>query len=294
MATTGSKDTSFDDFEASFADLGPVKETAGQRSAAGGAPPSSAGSGGFEDAFDDDADFDFVPSFGSGGQPSAAAGGQDNIDAQQPFGSAAPSSTANDNAFDGFDDAFGGAPQQSSTTSAAPQRSSTGGAAPPINFGSYGNFPSSTQTGRGGATGANTSHSGGTDSSAFSFEDAFAPSGDAAAVAPPAAAPVSYSSGAPDSSYSNNNNNSYYAPPPGPPPPETGANSGLSVPQQSGNNATGSAGSGPPRASPALADDAPPVRQLAGMGFPRHKVIAALEKSNYRVERALERLLAES
>lgn len=306
MATTGSKDTSFDDFEASFADLGPVKETAGQRSAAGGARPSSAGSGGFEDAFDDDADFDFVPSFGGGGQPSGAARGQDSTGAQQPFGSAAPSSTANDNAFDGFDDAFGGAPQQSSTTSAAPQRSSTGGAAPPINFGSYGNFSSPTQTSRGGATGANTSHSGGTDSSAFSFEDAFAPSGDAAG-APPAAAPVSYSSGAPDSSY--NNNNSYYAPPPGPPPPETaapsssgntsyasgagaGAGSGLSVPQQSGNS--GSAGSGPPRASPALADDAPPVRQLAGMGFPRHKVIAALEKSNYRVEKALERLLAES
>ncbi|PWN20582.1 hypothetical protein BCV69DRAFT_299065 [Microstroma glucosiphilum] len=298
MGTTGSKDTSFDDFEASFADLGPVKETAGQRSVAGGAAPSSTGSGGFEDAFDDDADFDFVPSFGSGAQPSAAAGGQGGMGAQQPFGSGVTQSTTTDSAFDGFDDAFGGAPQQGSTTSAAPQRTSTGGAAPPINFGSYGNFSPSTQTGRGGgATGANTSHSGGTDSSAFSFEDAFAPSADGTGA--PTAAPVSSSGGAPDSNYNYNSSASYYAPPPGPPPPETaapagagsGSGSGLSVPQ-SGNSA--SAGSGAPRASPALADDAPPVRQLAGMGFPRHKVIAALEKSNYRVEKALERLLAES
>lgn len=305
MTTTGgSKDTSFDDFEASFADLGPVKETAGQRSMAGGAPPSSAGSGGFEDAFDDDADFDFVPSFGGSGQPGAAAGAQGSVDAQQPFSSAVPSPTTNDNAFDGFDDAFGGAPPQSSTTSAAPQRSSTGGAAPPINFGSYGNFSSSAQTGRSGATGANTSHSGGTDSSAFSFEDAFAPSGESAAAGAPAPAPQS-------TSY-NSGDNSYYAPPSGPPPPEAGApssgnasyggagagagagaGSGLSVPQ-TGNTAGAGAGAGAARASPALADDAPPVRQLAGMGFPRHKVIAALEKSNYRVEKALERLLAES
>jgi epidermal growth factor receptor substrate 15 len=42
----------------------------------------------------------------------------------------------------------------------------------------------------------------------------------------------------------------------------------------------------------ALPDDAGPVKQLCGMGFTRQAVINALEKSNYRTEKALERLLA--
>lgn len=44
----------------------------------------------------------------------------------------------------------------------------------------------------------------------------------------------------------------------------------------------------------ALPDDAGQVKQLCGMGFSRSKVIKALEKSNYRTEKALERLLAEA
>ncbi|KDN38714.1 hypothetical protein K437DRAFT_276213 [Tilletiaria anomala UBC 951] len=44
--------------------------------------------------------------------------------------------------------------------------------------------------------------------------------------------------------------------------------------------------------SSALPDDAGPVKQLTAMGFARHQVITALEKSNYRTDRALERLLA--
>ncbi|MCO5553555.1 hypothetical protein L7F22_007078 [Adiantum nelumboides] len=46
--------------------------------------------------------------------------------------------------------------------------------------------------------------------------------------------------------------------------------------------------------TPALADDAGPVKQLCGMGFSRESVIKALEKSNYRTEKALERLLAQT
>jgi epidermal growth factor receptor substrate 15 len=42
----------------------------------------------------------------------------------------------------------------------------------------------------------------------------------------------------------------------------------------------------------ALPDDAGPVKQLCSMGFSRSDVIKALEKSNYRTDKALERLLA--
>lgn len=44
----------------------------------------------------------------------------------------------------------------------------------------------------------------------------------------------------------------------------------------------------------ALPDDAGPVKQLCSMGFSRPQVIQALEKSNYRTEKALEKLLAQS
>lgn len=46
--------------------------------------------------------------------------------------------------------------------------------------------------------------------------------------------------------------------------------------------------------SSALADDAGPVKQLCQMGFTRPDVIKALERSNYRTEKALERLLAQT
>lgn len=45
--------------------------------------------------------------------------------------------------------------------------------------------------------------------------------------------------------------------------------------------------------SPPLPGDIGPVRQLCQMGFSRSQVIRALERSNYRTERALERLLAD-
>lgn len=38
--------------------------------------------------------------------------------------------------------------------------------------------------------------------------------------------------------------------------------------------------------------DIGPVRQLCQMGFSRTQAVQALERSNYRTERALERLLA--
>ena len=44
--------------------------------------------------------------------------------------------------------------------------------------------------------------------------------------------------------------------------------------------------------SPAMPGDIGPVRQLCQMGFSRSSVVKALERSNYRTERALERLLA--
>lgn len=44
----------------------------------------------------------------------------------------------------------------------------------------------------------------------------------------------------------------------------------------------------------ALPDDAGPVKQLCSMGFTRNDVIKALEKSNYRTDKALERLLAQA
>ncbi|PWN37671.1 uncharacterized protein FA14DRAFT_159612 [Meira miltonrushii] len=51
----------------------------------------------------------------------------------------------------------------------------------------------------------------------------------------------------------------------------------------------------PPKDSAgALPDDAGPVKQLCSMGFTRPDVIKALEKSNYRTDKALERLLAQA
>lgn len=220
--------TSFDDFEASFADMG---------SGTSQAPPSAnaGASGGFDDAFDD-ADFDFVPSFAQSGATGAGNNPSANTTSSKVPGP--PSSAQQDDGFGGFDDAFGSAgqpPQQSSTA--------TSGA------------------------GSNQAATSSDPNSAFSsFEDAFAPS-DAADNAT-AAAPTTA------------------APPPALPDRSGGGGGGA-------NLAPPPASSTPSAASPALPDDAAPVRQLAGMGFPRHKVIAALEKSNYRVEKALERLLAD-
>ncbi|KAN0062871.1 hypothetical protein ACQY0O_004692 [Thecaphora frezii] len=99
--------------------------------------------------------------------------------------------------------------------------------------------------------------------SAFSFEDAFAPAALSSSAAAPAPAPTTTST------------TSTYAPP-GPPPP--------ALPDRKATSQSVSA----------LPDDAGPVKQLCDMGFERPKVIEALEKSNYRTEKALERLLAEA
>ncbi|PWN27958.1 hypothetical protein BDZ90DRAFT_226762 [Jaminaea rosea] len=251
---------SFDDFESSFADFGSANTTNASTASAGTeATTKTATAGslsrdeGFEDAFDD-ADFDFVPSFDNN---KASGGASNTASSAFPGASTAP---ADNNAFAGFDDAFG--PAATSTT---------GGA---------------------GATGSKSTSD---PSSAFSsFEDAFAPSEDGAAGASSSAAPAFASttpataSNAPSSSApppvparsATGGATGPFAPPPGPPP-------GVAPKSSSG----GTGGSEP---TAALPDDAPAVRQLAGMGFPRNKVIAALEKSNYRVEKALERLLADS
>lgn len=62
-------------------------------------------------------------------------------------------------------------------------------------------------------------------------------------------------------------------------------------PRSGAPRSTGAAGT--ERApSPPLPGDIGPVRQLCQMGFSRSAVVRALERSNYRTERALERLLS--
>lgn len=217
-----SQQTSFDDFEASFADLGPA-HTICRSVSAGGAPHTDAtATGGFDDAFDD-ADFDFVPSFDADNLFNAPGGFASQVGQR-----------LDDDAFASIDDAFG------STASAAQ--------------------PALTSDHPTAAT-SNGTPSG--PSSAFSsFEDAFAPTSEGQRIA---AAPIAEAVTPVLPAHSAGGELA-------PPAPMTGATDS---------------------ASPALPDDAAPVRQLAGMGFSRHKVIAALEKSNYRVEKALERLLSE-
>lgn len=248
-----SEHTSFDDFEASFADFG--ASSGGQTGGGDAAAAASGATGnGFDDAFDD-ADFDFVPSFGTQQQQQQQQQHQQHQQRDVPggFPSADPSQQAapagvDSNAFSSFDDAFG-------------------------DFGSgvgagTGNTTAASQA----AGGANNSSSGGnnSESSAFSFEDAFAPPANVS-LSDPATAGTASAVAAPSL-------------------PARGGATSL-TPSAAGGGADSSAQRA---ASPALADDAGPVRQLAAMGFPRHKVIAALEKSNYRTEKALERLLAES
>lgn len=233
--TAQPQQTSFDDFEAAFNDLDlphgntAAAASAGQRGASGAATEASASPDQFDDEFAD-ADFDFVPSFAD----SNSNGGQGAQQQQQSSSAGFPTTTSNNDAFSGFDDAFGNAP-------AGPTATSTDIAQQP----------------RAGGVSSGTS-------SGFSFEDAFAPSqgtGPAPSL-PTRSTPATFDNPAP-------------------------ANNNLSAP------ATTEA-SGPRAPSPANLDDAPAVRQLAGMGFSRGKVIAALEKSNYKVNAALERLLADA
>jgi epidermal growth factor receptor substrate 15 len=77
------------------------------------------------------------------------------------------------------------------------------------------------------------------------------------------------------------------------PTPRSAASAAPAVPPRRSDTGTSlSAPAVDTTPSPALPDDAGQVKQLTSMGFARHQVIAALEKSNYRTDRALERLLA--
>ncbi|KAJ9475532.1 EH domain-containing and endocytosis protein 1 [Pseudozyma hubeiensis] len=274
--------SNFDDFDSAFEDLGPSEavpsSTGAGATGAGGASAST----GFDDAFDND--FDFVPSFsGAGGAVPAAA----------PVGTAGgeAATRGGNNAFDDFDAAFDSAPSGASAAKDTSSVPAAAGAIPAL-----------------GAVAGSGSHADrGTASNAtsgFSFEDAFdpTPTGGASNTAAPAsintasAASTSTPTGgvtSPSSVSSPVVPTGTYAPPPGPPP---GFNAPPTLPSRSSTRTTGAAGGTAIAEAEdytgALPDDAAPVKQLCGMGFTREKVIQALEKSNYRTEKALERLLA--
>lgn len=207
-----------------------------------------------QSGFDDafDNDFDFVPSFSTDAAGAAGAGAGTATTRAVP---AVPAG-GQKGAFDDFDAAFDSAPTATST-SAAPAAAAV-----------------ATQTG----TSSNTA-------SGFSFDDAFSPS--ASTPAPAVSIPASTASTSAAAGVSSPTAaEGTYAPPPGPPP---GFNAPPAVPpRSSARTATDEAED----YTGALPDDAGPVKQLCGMGFTRQAVIGALEKSNYRTEKALERLLA--
>lgn len=281
---SGSGGSNFDDFDSAFEDLGP-SEAVPTAAAAGGLGAATAGTAaagganaGFDDAFDND--FDFVPSFSAPGAGTAAAQ-QDTASRAVPATSGVTSS--NNAAFDDFDAAFDSTP---ATTSAAP----TGAAATATPAFGSNTAATAANTDRGTASNA---------TSGFSFEDAFDPTtSQITSTAAPALNTTSMPTAGAASSTSTSNLTSptapagTYAPPPGPPPGFTLPPP--SVPSRSNaGTGTGSAAlEQAPDFTGALPDDAGQVKQLCGMGFTRQKVIEALEKSNYRTEKALERLLA--
>ncbi len=251
--------SNFDDFDSAFEDLGPSEAV--PTSAAAGAPGTTTGGApaGFDDAFDND--FDFVPSFSA---PGAAAGGE-----------SASRGAGNNNAFDDFDAAFDSNPS-GATKSASTGTSTIAASAIPALGGAAGLGAVA-----GSASGSADRGTASNTTSGFSFEDAFDPT----STTPSAIntnVPATSTSGAVTSPTAPAGT---YAPPPGPPPgfngppPPVPARSSTAIAEA--EDYTG-----------ALPDDAAPVKQLCGMGFTREKVIQALEKSNYRTEKALERLLA--
>ncbi|KAK0544551.1 hypothetical protein OC846_005300 [Tilletia horrida] len=290
----------FDDFEAAFEDLGPAGTSASAE--AGGAADTTATNTtttDFDDAFDND--FDFVPSFSTSSV--AATGG---AAATGGGAAAAASGPASNAAKDAFDDAFGTGPSGSASASAgfpAPSGAGATTSSAPLNDfnaafddfdASFGGSPRNNNsaalsqsvasasglgaTGSGGSgTGTNVS----APSSGFSFEDAFEPAGDSVFGNPGSTVPVSPSPATATT----------VTPVPPSLPPRNSSSFGPSTGSTLTAPSTGGAGE-EPLPSPALPDDAAPVQQLCQMGFPRGKVIAALEKSNYRVEKALQRLLA--
>ncbi|SPO30083.1 related to EDE1 protein involved in endocytosis [Ustilago trichophora] len=272
--------SNFDDFDSAFEDLGPSEAV--PTSAAAGVGTTAATSTGFDDAFDND--FDFVPSFSAPG----AAGAGEGVNRAVPTSGAVGAS--NSAAFDDFDAAFDSAhaaPAAAATSTNAATATAT--AVPALGTATG----SASHTDRGRAS--NTT-------SGFSFEDAFDPTtstATSAAVPAPAlnttnTAATSTSTAATPGVSSASTLTSptapigTYAPPPGPPP---GFNAPPAVPPRS-NARTTTATDEAEDYTGALPDDAGPVKQLCGMGFTRENVINALEKSNYRTEKALERLLA--
>lgn len=269
--------SNFDDFDSAFEDLGPSEAVPTTAAAAAPTGAASVGAPGFDDAFDND--FDFVPSF------SAPGATQEGANRPTPAATGAAEGTSgHNNAFDDFDAAFDSGPVPTSSTTTHPAAAAN--ALPALGAPVTG---SGSHTDRG--TASNTT-------SGFSFEDAFDPSSISASNPMPAAAPpvpttaTSTSSPAPGVTSpvgftSPTAPMGTYAPPPGPPP---GFTAPPAVPSRSQTRS--SAVEEAEDYTGALPDDAGPVKQLCGMGFTRAKVIQALEKSNYRTEKALERLLA--
>ncbi|CDS01057.1 related to EDE1 protein involved in endocytosis [Sporisorium scitamineum] len=294
VANDSGSGSNFDDFDSAFEDLSPSEAvpTSGATGAGTAAPSTGGAAAGFDDAFDND--FDFVPSFSA---PGAGAGAADESASR-----GVPASSGGSNAFDGFDAAFDNG-HAGASSSAAPTSSSTGVAAAIPALGAAAGLGAVAGSGSQGerGTASNTT-------SGFSFEDAFDPAGSssasnaaapAATTATPATPPTlnttSASTSTPGVSSPSNVTSptvphGTYAPPPGPPP---GFNAPPAVPSRSATRSgAGNAIGEAEDYTGALPDDAGPVKQLCGMGFTRAKVIQALEKSNYRTEKALERLLA--
>lgn len=208
------KDAGLDDFDAAFEDLGPTSQANGTT----GNTSTSSSMPGFEDAFGDADDFDFVPSFHDAPTSLPATNATSNA---APHGG-----------FDGFGSAFDSA------------------------------FDPAANVGKG----VNSTTARSATGSGFSFEDAFAPLESNVAPLPLStggAPPASVSSGAPPS---------------------------LPARAPTGNTTVAP----PTQSTGALPDDAAPVRQLCAMGFSRSDVIKSLEKSNYRTDKALEKLLAQA
>ncbi|WFD31031.1 hypothetical protein MSPP1_002060 [Malassezia sp. CBS 17886] len=112
-------------------------------------------------------------------------------------------------------------------------------------------------------------------SRAYAFDDAFDPTGSSGGLKPGGVAPSPRQT------------------------PADGARAATAASPAPGVGTAAAAGGAPPAgnsraATPPVPGDAGPVRQLCQMGFSRSQVIRALERCNYRTERALEHLLSNS
>lgn len=213
--------------------------------------------------------------FATSAAPPSSSAPLDDFDAAfEDLGPSARTGTsaANTTAMSGFDDAFGDAdgfdfvPSFKDAGDTSASQAQTGG------FDGFDSafgpaFESHPQAGVSSARANNTSEG------AFSFDDAFVP-------------PEAISTGLESKSASTGLPPSSAGPAPALP---SRAGTGIAaVAAPSATSPTPSTGAG------ALPDDAAPVRQLCAMGFSRADVIKSLEKSNYRTDKALERLLAQA